>query len=57
MFVLISKGKEVADMSSSYRPLCILDTDGRLLERMLELNIEGVIMKAGANIMVSDLVS
>ena len=34
--VLISKGKGPTDASSSYRPLCMLNTVGKLLEKLLK---------------------
>ncbi len=45
--VLISKGKGDPDSPSAYRPLCMLDTAGKLLERMLKPRIEEAITTAG----------
>lgn len=33
--VLLRKGDKPLDVPSSYRPLCILDTPGKLLEKMI----------------------
>lgn len=45
--VLISKGKGDPNSPSSYRPLCMLDTAGKLLERLMKPRIETAINTAG----------
>lgn len=45
--VLISKGKGDPNSPSSYRPLCMLDTAGKLLERLMKPRIETAINAAG----------
>lgn len=40
--VLLPKGKKPPDEPSSYRPLCILDTAGKVLERFIHGRIEEV---------------
>lgn len=45
--VLISKGKGDPNSPSSYRPLCMLDTAGKLLERLLKPRLEEAIRSAG----------
>lgn len=45
--VLISKGKGSADQPSSYRPLCMLDSSGKLLETMLRPRIQQTVKNAG----------
>lgn len=45
--VLISKGKGNPDTPSAYRPLCMLDTAGKLLERMLKPRLAAAINNAG----------
>lgn len=44
---LISKGKGPADSPSSYRPLCMLDTAGKLMERLLKPRLQEAIRVAG----------
>lgn len=41
--VLLPKGKKPPDEPSSYRPLCMLDTAGKLLERIIHQRIEAVV--------------
>lgn len=38
--VLLPKGKKPPDDPSSYRPLCLLDTAGKILERIIYMRIE-----------------
>lgn len=45
--VLISKGKGDRGSPSSYRPLCMLDTAGKLLERLIKPRLEEAINSAG----------
>lgn len=45
--VLISKGKGPADAASSYRPLCMLDTAGKLLEKLLRPRLHEAVRAAG----------
>lgn len=45
--VLISKGKGDPEAPSSYRPLCMLDTAGKLLERLLKPRVEKAISSRG----------
>lgn len=45
--VLISKGKGDPATPSAYRPLCMLDTAGKLLERMLKPRLTAAINNAG----------
>ena len=45
--VLISKGKCPADSPSAYRPLCMLDTAGKLLEKLLKPRLQAAIAAAG----------
>lgn len=45
--VLISKGKGNPNSPSSYRPLCMLDTAGKLLERLLKPRLEEAIHNGG----------
>ena len=45
--VLISKGKGPADAPSSYRPLCMLDTAGKLLEKLVRPRLQAAIRAAG----------
>ena len=45
--VLISKGKGPADVPSSYRPLQMLDTAGKLLEKLLKLRVLEAIRASG----------
>lgn len=45
--VLISKGKGDPESPSSYRPLCMLDTAGKLMERLLKPRIEEAILAGG----------
>lgn len=41
--VLLPKRKKPPDEASSYRPLCMLDTAGKILERIIHNRIEAVI--------------
>lgn len=45
--VLISKGKGDPSAPSSYRPLCMLDTSGKLLERLIKPRLEKAICSKG----------
>lgn len=45
--VLISKGKGDPDSPSAYRPLCMLDTAGKLLEMLLKPRIHAALENAG----------
>ncbi|KAJ8977407.1 hypothetical protein NQ317_003188 [Molorchus minor] len=45
--VLINKGKGDPDSPSAYRPLCMLDTPGKLLERLLKPRIAEAVQQAG----------
>lgn len=45
--VLISKGKGDAESPSSYRPLCMLDTAGKLLERLIKPRLNEAIQASG----------
>ena len=45
--VLISKGKGDPNLPSAYRPLCMLDTAGKLYERLLKPRLEAAINEAG----------
>lgn len=45
--VLISKGKGDPELPSSYRPLCMLDTAGKLLERLMKPRLEKAITAGG----------
>lgn len=45
--VLISKGKGDPDSPSAYRPLCMLDTAGKLLERLLKPRLKEAINASG----------
>lgn len=45
--VLISKGKGDPDNPSAYRPLCMLDTAGKLLERLIRSRLNAAVKDAG----------
>jgi hypothetical protein len=45
--VLISKGKGDPETPSAYRPLCMLDTAGKLLERLLKPRLTQAVQAAG----------
>lgn len=45
--VLIDKGKDNKHDPSSYRPLCMLDTTGKLLERLLKPRLNAAVQAAG----------
>lgn len=45
--VLLKKAKGVGNEPSSYRPLCLLDTPGKLLERLILARLEGEIINNG----------
>ena len=45
--ILISKGKGDPEDSSAYRPLCMLDTSGKLLERQLKPRLSAAIENGG----------
>ena len=44
---LISKGKGIPGTPSAYRPLCMLDTAGKLLERLLKPRLVAAVADAG----------
>lgn len=44
--VLLPKGKKPPDEPSSYRPLCMLDTAGKILERIIHQRIEVVVCRS-----------
>ena len=45
--VLISKGKGDPDVPSSYRPLCMLDTAGKLFEKLIRARLNSAVEAAG----------
>ncbi|XP_035736366.1 uncharacterized protein LOC118447925 [Vespa mandarinia] len=45
--VLISKGRGPIGAASSYRPICMLDTAGKLLEKLLRSRLHAVMKAAG----------
>ena len=45
--LLISKGKGKAELPSAYRPLCMLDTAGKVLERLVKGRLNDAIQTAG----------
>ena len=45
--VLISKGKGNPESASAYRPLCMLDTAGKLFERLLKVRITAAVEASG----------
>ena len=45
--MLIGKGKGPADAPSSYRPLCMLDTAGKLLEKLVRPHLQAALKAAG----------
>ena len=45
--VLISKGKGDPEDPSAYRPLCMLDTSGKLLERLLKPRLTAAVENSG----------
>lgn len=45
--VLVSKGKGDPDSPSAYRPLCMLDTAGKLLERLIKHRLKEAVHAAG----------
>lgn len=45
--VLIDKGKKSGTTPSSFRPLCMLDTAGKLLEKLLKPRLHKAIQEAG----------
>lgn len=45
--VLISKGKGDPETPSYYRPLCMLDTAGKVLEKLLKTRLQRAIVAAG----------
>lgn len=45
--VLISKGKGEVNAPSSYRPLCMLDTAGKVLEKLIQPRLLSAIREAG----------
>ena len=47
--VLLPKGKKPPDEPSSYRPLCMLDAAGKILERIIYRRIEAVVDPVLAN--------
>lgn len=48
--VLLKKGDKPADQPSSYRPLCMLDTTGKLFERILCNRIEEALASKGTGL-------
>ena len=46
-WVLLSKGKSDPSSPSAYRPLCMLDTAGKLLEMLLKIRLKVAIHEAG----------
>ena len=45
--VLIGKGKGDPDLPSSYRPLCMLDTAGKVLEKLIRSRLNSAVVAAG----------
>lgn len=45
--VLVNKGKGDPNSPSAYRPLCMLDTAGKLLERLLKPRLAAAVRRAG----------
>ena len=45
--MLIGKGKGPVDAPSSYRPLCMLDTAGKLLEKLVRPRLQAALKAAG----------
>ncbi|KAL7723971.1 hypothetical protein ACLKA6_017962 [Drosophila palustris] len=45
--VLISKGKGDPETASAYRPLCMLDTAGKLLEKLIKPRLAAAVENAG----------
>ncbi|GHJ61437.1 hypothetical protein NOK12_39550 [Nocardioides sp. OK12] len=45
--VLISKGKGSVGAASSYRPICMLDTAGKLLEKLIRPRLRAAVKAAG----------
>ena len=45
--VLINKGKGDTSLASSYRPLCMLDSAGKLLEKLIKPRLQEAIKAAG----------
>ena len=45
--VLIHKGKTAANLASAYRPLCMLDSAGKILEKLLQPRILSAVKSAG----------
>jgi hypothetical protein len=45
--VLINKGKGDPELPSSYRPLCMLDTAGKVLEKLIRARLTAAIKAAG----------
>ena len=43
--VLLSKGKKLLDEPSAYRPLCMLDSAGKILKRIMYTRIEAIAEK------------
>jgi len=43
--VLIAKGEKPAEEPSSYRPLCMLDTVGKILERIIHSRLERALVE------------
>lgn len=46
--VLLPKGKKPPDDPSSYRPICMLDTAGKILERLIYNRLESAVERAEA---------
>lgn len=45
--VLINKGKGSPDSPSSYRPLCMLNTAGKVMEKLIKARLQKAILAAG----------
>ena len=45
--VLLPKGKKPPEEPSSYRPICMLDTAGKILERIISNRLEAAVERAG----------
>ncbi|VVC46488.1 Endonuclease/exonuclease/phosphatase,Reverse transcriptase domain [Cinara cedri] len=45
--VLLRKGDKPLDSPSAYRPICLLDSVGKLFERLLKVRIEGAVQDSG----------
>lgn len=45
--VLLNKGKELTEGPTSYRPLCMLDVAGKILEKLIKSRLTEAIKKSG----------